>query len=563
MEITGANAISPEVSLLADFDGDGDQDVLGLSAFDFELAWYENTDGAGTFDPTDQNIITDLTRSPAARRLWWHVETGDMDNDGDIDVITSEPYFRQLLWYPNDGNGNFFDPIIMGVQNAGVVEFEVADMDGDGDDDVIAGHAFQSALVMYVNDGTGEFAPIFISETADTITAEITAGDIDGDGDLDVLVGDNARNINTSTTWYELIQQNDGTILFDAVQAVETLAGEFQGVEDAGLADIDGDGDLDAVIASYDDRNLESSVIRWYENTDGKGTFSGTENPIGTQFFVSEMVFADVDNDGDVDVVSSNADTQAFEWFDNQGDGTFTQVIIEEGVDTSGIGGVLMITDAGDINGDGRTDLVMPQTEDDRIIAYLSQFDPFDVNVDGEVNTDDADLVCSNIHTPTGVGDVNEDGVVNIDDMAAILAEIGSLFGDSNYDGTFGTPDLVTVFAAGEYEDGVAGNSTFREGDWNCSGDFDTNDLVFVFTQGTFDPLAAVAAPSGVAGAIDQTDASTDEVEAVQDEAAQIDTAEGGPAVLDAADVDNIFAGGDNGLKAIDASEMDLDELDV
>ena len=53
--------------------------------------------------------------------------------------------------------------------------------------------------------------------------------------------------------------------------------------------------------------------------------------------------------------------------------------------------------------------------------------------------------------------------------------------GDSNHDGAFNTSDLVEVFRRGEYEDGIAGNSTFEDGDWNGDDDFDSSDLVFVF----------------------------------------------------------------------------------
>ena len=58
--------------------------------------------------------------------------------------------------------------------------------------------------------------------------------------------------------------------------------------------------------------------------------------------------------------------------------------------------------------------------------------------------------------------------------------------GDSNHDGVFDSSDLVQVFQFGEYEDAIAGNSTFEEGDWNGDGDFDSSDMVFAFQAGTF-----------------------------------------------------------------------------
>ncbi len=58
--------------------------------------------------------------------------------------------------------------------------------------------------------------------------------------------------------------------------------------------------------------------------------------------------------------------------------------------------------------------------------------------------------------------------------------------GDSNGDGIFDSSDLVAVFAAGQYEDDVAVNSTFETGDWDGDGDFTSSDLVFVFRQGNY-----------------------------------------------------------------------------
>ena len=62
--------------------------------------------------------------------------------------------------------------------------------------------------------------------------------------------------------------------------------------------------------------------------------------------------------------------------------------------------------------------------------------------------------------------------------------------GDSNHDGIFSSSDLVLVFQAGEFEDGVVGNSTFEEGDWDGDGDFTTRDLVLAFQADNFSPDA-------------------------------------------------------------------------
>ena len=58
--------------------------------------------------------------------------------------------------------------------------------------------------------------------------------------------------------------------------------------------------------------------------------------------------------------------------------------------------------------------------------------------------------------------------------------------GDANRDGVFNSADLVGIFQAGEYEDGVPKNSTWEEGDWDGDGDFTSGDLVLAFQAGRY-----------------------------------------------------------------------------
>jgi hypothetical protein len=65
--------------------------------------------------------------------------------------------------------------------------------------------------------------------------------------------------------------------------------------------------------------------------------------------------------------------------------------------------------------------------------------------------------------------------------------------GDANHDAVFNSSDLVQVLQAGEYEDDIAGNSTWEEGDWNGDGDFDSRDLVLAFQLGDYSLAGAVS----------------------------------------------------------------------
>ena len=100
--------------------------------------------------------------------------------------------------------------------------------------------------------------------------------------------------------------------------------------------------------------------------------------------------------------------------------------------------------------------------------------------------------------------DLSADGFLDHDDIQYWVERIQeTYFGDSNLDGEFNSGDLVEIFAAGEYEDGVAMNSTWATGDWNGDAEFDTGDLVLAFQSGGFeqgprDSRNAVPEPSGL-----------------------------------------------------------------
>lgn len=71
--------------------------------------------------------------------------------------------------------------------------------------------------------------------------------------------------------------------------------------------------------------------------------------------------------------------------------------------------------------------------------------------------------------------------------VAYIRDVLGTWIGDSNRDGEFNSSDFVTVFTAGEYEDGIQANSSWSTGDWNGDKEFDSSDFVAAFIDGGFE----------------------------------------------------------------------------
>lgn len=83
--------------------------------------------------------------------------------------------------------------------------------------------------------------------------------------------------------------------------------------------------------------------------------------------------------------------------------------------------------------------------------------------------------------------DANQDGSVNTTDVDHLVeVQMGTYFGDANLDGRFDSTDFLRVFQAGQYDDAIAGNSTWATGDWNGSRDFDAADLILALQRGGY-----------------------------------------------------------------------------
>ena len=121
-------------------------------------------------------------------------------------------------------------------------------------------------------------------------------------------------------------------------------------------ADVDGDGDVDVLSAStVDDK------IAWYEN-DGQQSF--TERTISTNVRGATSVFAaDVDGDGDVDVLSASVGDE-IAWFENDGRQSFTEHTISTNA------GFALSVFAADVDGDGDLDMLSGSSGDDKFAWY-------------------------------------------------------------------------------------------------------------------------------------------------------------------------------------------------
>ena len=328
----------------ADLDGDGDLDLVSASIYDDTVAWYENLDGMGTFGA--QRIITDLADGASC------VFAVDLDGDGDQDVLAALLYADEIAWYENtDGLGTFGPPRSISTATDYPLSVFAADLDGDGDFDVLSGSSHDAKVAWYENtDGLGSFGPQTV--ISPTKAASVIAKDLDGDGDLDVLSA--SANDNT-VAWYE---NTDGLGSFGSQQIITTQADYAYSVN---AADLDGDGDLDVLSASAGD-----DKVAWYENLDGLGGF-GSEQIISTTGGGAWSVHAaDLDGDGDQDVLSASQGDGKVAWYENtNGLGAFgAEQVITDLADN------VRMALALDVDSDGDLDVASASYGDDTIAWY-------------------------------------------------------------------------------------------------------------------------------------------------------------------------------------------------
>jgi hypothetical protein len=128
----------------------------------------------------------------------------------------------------------------------------------------------------------------------------VHAADLDGDGDNDIL---GAAFVADDITWWENTAGDGGS------WALHTLKADFDGAAEVWAADLDGDGDLDVLGAAS-----EANDITWWENTIGDGS-AWSEHAVVTNFDDVHTVYpADLDRDGDLDIIGASYSPSAVKW---------------------------------------------------------------------------------------------------------------------------------------------------------------------------------------------------------------------------------------------------------
>ncbi len=245
------------------------------------------------------------TTFESARSKCGSVDFADLDNDNDQDLlITGFTYsmngtllLPETKLYINDGSGIFTESLGNSFADVGFSDVAFADVDNDNDLDVlISGYnGIDAVSILYINLGS----EIFIESTSNSFAGvgdcSIDFGDIDNDNDQDLLITGWSGIVGLS---YTELYTNNGYGQFTQVTNAPFVV---VGASSAAFADVDNDNDLDVLITGYSGIKTHADL---YVN-DGYGGFEHAVDAPFVGAARSSLAFADIDNDGDQDVLIS------------------------------------------------------------------------------------------------------------------------------------------------------------------------------------------------------------------------------------------------------------------
>ncbi len=311
---------------VGDTDQDGDLDVLASSYFGHLVVFYENTlnqsylvptvtfDSNGgssisSYELTPNNYVSSAIDLTGAVATPTKVETADLNNDGQLDVVSvgGNAYGSggNLEWFLNNGDLTFTKQTTI-YEGTNVKGLQLADLDQDGWIDIVISDYDASSILWFKNNSGTSFTVQTAISTTTLTSNSILAQDFDNDGDIDILSANNGSNF----TWFK----NNGSGTFtEQTSFSHALSNTF----DIQGADIDRDGFIDFVVA-----DINGDEITWYKNNSGN-SFTVQTSISTTVNGPHALTIADFNNDGFLDVASANIN-DGYTWYLNDGDGTFT-----------------------------------------------------------------------------------------------------------------------------------------------------------------------------------------------------------------------------------------------
>ena len=334
---TGTFAVGnfPRSLTAGDLDGDGDLDLVVANQNDDEVTVLLN-DGSGGFSeaPGSPVAVGDEPRN---------VTTSDLDGDGDLDLAVANFFDNNITVLLNDGGGGLSEapgsPVAVGIFPSSL---GAGDLDGDGHVDLAVVNRSDNNITVLSNNGSADFSEAVASPVAvENLPFAVTVGDLDGDGNLDLAVTNTSFNSIT-------VLLNNGSAGFSEAAGSPVAVGV--GPTSLTANDLDGDGDLDLAAANFSDDNVTVLL------NDGSAGFSeAAGSPVAVGSEPGSLRSGDLDGDGDLDLTMTNRSDDNVTVLLNDGSAGFS----EAAGSPVAVGNLPQAVTTGDLDGDSDLDLAV------------------------------------------------------------------------------------------------------------------------------------------------------------------------------------------------------------
>jgi hypothetical protein len=312
------------------------EDIPGVDNYKISI-WKEDNTSVVIGANISESQFQLGTRLDYSENYNWRVYSQNEDG------VWGDNFMDPTIWQFSLTTINFTEHVITGNYNAPSTAY-AADIDSDGDLDLLGAEYLGDNLDWWENDGTGSF-------TGHTIDSAFVGGrcvfsvDMDDDGDMDIIGGSPSTN---TLAWWE----NDSSENFTK----HVITTDFASIYSIYASDFNGDGFMDIVSSSE-----ITGEVGWWKN-DGNENFTKFIISANTRFWDASDVYAvDIDGDTDIDILGAVNVPADVVWWENNGDETFTEHIIDSEFDDA------TSVHAADMDHDGDVDVISVSDSGKRI----------------------------------------------------------------------------------------------------------------------------------------------------------------------------------------------------